>query len=201
MDSLNTTRKLATIYSMGIEWEIANLPSYIKRDTYLGFFYVVTDTSIREGRFSREFVSQPLPPSWLHKEVDKLAKKIVGGESNPSCGIHVHINREWCPEKRATRIAKTLSTFHDAQMLLLFGRVPNRYCVNAPPRGSRYSQVNITNDKTIEFRGFASCDVGDSWIHWCIDFIQFLVRTKGRFTYADCTLFRNQWLASRGLAS
>lgn len=178
MNSLSSFRALDSVKSFGIELEcyMSNPPS----EGYYGFFYKTSDASIcppRWGYAGVEWVSQPLPKQWLQKELVKLGKKYAW-ESNDSCGIHVHVNKQWCTKKKALAIYKFMKeNRHLAEYW--YGRKDNSYCrlMYDNPTDTRYSAVNIC-DKTVEFRSFKSGTI--NWASYCLDLVEYLVENAFR---------------------
>lgn len=183
MQSLSSFRKPPAVKSMGIEWEtIVERGEGPQEGTYLGFFYVTDDGSLRPSEWGQrgiELVSQPLTPQWLLKELERVNKLLPATFPNASCGIHIHVSRKWCNAERT----ELLWQFFKEELLAsdyeeFFGRVPNRYCEN--PRGllstrlqGRYCAINTTNDNTVEFRMFSSGDV--KWAQYCVKLVEYLV--------------------------
>jgi len=183
MQSLSSFRKLSSIKSMGIEWEMC-LPDEkaALRYNFHGFFYCTDDGSVQANwdQISAEFVSQPLTEAWLIKELSRLNKKLQGFETNHSCGIHIHVNRGWCNPLRTQKIWEFLSELVAEEYRMAFGRLPNNYCTQILPGDlmnsgyrERYRAINITNDKTIEFRMFRSGDV--KWAQYCVKLVAYMV--------------------------
>lgn len=153
-----------------------------------GFFYAGDDGSLRHHMlYSVEFVSQPIPKEWLKREVYKLHRKFPW-EHNDTCGVHVHVNSAWCTKKKAVKIQKFLTSVDDTTIQFLFGREPNRFCRNVATDLSRYTQVNLTNESTIEFRMFRSGD--PAWVCYCLDMVEYLVKNYNRLNIDALTAFR-----------
>lgn len=189
MQSLSSFRKPDSFRTLGIEWElVCNYDHYLARGTYQGFFYVTTDGSIeaREG-YGRELVSQPLPAKWLIKELERVNKKLNANNNwtyNSSCGIHVHASRKWVTSKKVDHLRTFLGEITPAEAHSAFGRVPNSYCrslagVNKENHSRyavhdpRYYCLNITNEKTVEFRMFRSGDV--KWAQYCVKLVEYMI--------------------------
>lgn len=175
--------------AIGIEVEcLLSREEYLNTKNYEGFFLVSADGSIRETYEQRgvEFVSQPLTEQWLKKEIYKLYSKFPWSHNN-SCGIHVHVSKKWCGEKRAKVIAKLLASLSDTDMEILFGRTPNEYCRNIVS-GGRYVAVNISNKATIEFRMFSSGDA--KWAAYCVAMAAYLVKNAHHLDYDAMVAFR-----------
>ena len=197
MQSLSSWRKPVSHKSFGIEIECF-VTSYISPDEYRGFFYATTDGSLRgENHFTspREFVSQPLPLHWLIKEINRLGRDL-NWSVNSSCGIHVHVSKKWCSDKKGKTILKFLRKFYEAYPMdykMIFGRLPNRYCCTNVDAG-RYNAVNVTNDSTVEFRMFASGYV--RWAQYCVYMTNYLVENCNHLTrdsvVAAYDLFRKE---------
>lgn len=148
------------------------------------FWYAGYDGSIHTDNYSRqttiEFVSQPLPYNATIKQINWLAKKFKW-EYNHSCGIHVHVSKAGLSIARLTRFAQGIAKMTDDQFESLFGRSPNNYCKNRFDMWDRYSCVNFTNDKTIEFRMFPSGDA--AWAIECLRRVRLMCRMKGAVSY------------------
>jgi hypothetical protein len=166
-------------------------------DTYERFFYFGTDGSIdvnwgdhEEGYRGVELVSQPLPYSWLSKEIDIIWKKHPW-KSNDTCGIHIHVSKSGVSLTRLKILANKLIMLTRLEFLDLFGRRPNHYCCNAGYSTSdRYCAINFTNSKTIEFRMFASGDA--VWAKECLRRVKLMCEYKGDVTYSKLLeLFTN----------
>lgn len=163
---------------------------------FFGFFYAGSDVSIQRPRWDYkavEFVSQPLSPAWLKKELGKLYKRFPI-ESNASCGIHVHVSKKWCTHKKAIAIAEFLAkALDDEDMLLLFGRKSNRYCERSLPISTttKYRSINFTKDDTIEFRMFASGGV--KWAQYCVDMVEYLVKNCYHLSRDGILAFRDMY--------
>lgn len=197
----NMIRKPAHNKTMGIEIECildaehgyrhANLV----RNRHHGFFYAGHDgsisTSFRRDEFGVEFVSQPLPFEWLCKEVSRLGKRFQW-VTNDSCGIHVHVSRQWVSMNRLNKLMDRIYLFDYDQTRELFGRMFNQY--NRPPhryeRDSRYCAINLTNPHTVEFRMFRSGDA--AWAKECLRRTKLMVEFKGNPTFDNLLeLFTN----------
>ncbi len=202
MQTLATWRTPPHDRAIGIEVEC-----FVSRDNYsaaedknqyrdfYGFFYAGSDGSInppdRWRCFGREFVSQPLTPSWLKKELKKLYGTF-NIEWNDSCGIHVHVSKQWLTNKKAEAIQKWMASLSDDEFEHLFGRKPNRYCSTAAPKTDRYRAVNITNSKTNEFRMFSSGDL--KWAQYCVDMAEYLVKNAYHLNYDAALAFKDMVL-------
>lgn len=197
MNSLDKFRTPSTNKSMGIEIECLfdnglNVPI----DDYVGFFYFTTDGSIEAtnwDQYGREIVSQPLSAPWLKKEIQKLGKKFSWSE-NRSCGIHVHVSRQWLSKKKAEKILEFLRGLSMVDYKDLFGRIPNDYCsLHTRYTGyrQRYMAINMTNEKTIEFRMFKSGS--PEWACYCVDMVQYLITNANTLNLSAITAFRDQY--------
>jgi Putative amidoligase enzyme len=192
MQSLSSFRKPPVAQSMGIELEcVVERHSPINSGEYVGFFYATTDGTIEyDWSLERgiEFVSQPLPPKWLKKEIEKLSKR-CSYTTNRSCGIHIHVSKKWLSVKKATAIAKFLEKREDAFFREMFGRNPNSYCERAFNPDSRYHALNFTNSKTIEFRMFRSGP--PEWAKYCVDCVCYLIEHAFHLSVDGCFAFRD----------
>ncbi len=183
-------RKPVHAKTMGIEIECL-LPRGLGRTGTLGnhhgFFFAGTDGSIQtswsRGETGVEFVSQPLPFNWLCTELTRLSKRFPNWEWNDSCGIHVHVSRNWFNNKRVESLRDGLETLNPDQQELLFGRSFNGYCTRPTPheRTSRYCAINTRNLNTIEFRMFSGGDV--NWAKECLRRTKLMVEFKGKPTF------------------
>ena len=202
MNSLNSFRKLVSNKSFGIEIECFIDIEGAKRlpeCCHSGFFYVTTDMSLSvrdywtTHRFSREFVSQPLPADWLHKEIWKLWKKSGGWETDDSCGTHVHVNRKWCPLAKAKAIYNAIKKLSDEQFKEIFGRYINKFCrVDVSIGETRYAAVNVENVATIEFRMFAGGNA--QWACYCVSMAKFMVENYNTLNYEQLLAARDMFL-------
>lgn len=169
---LNDTRKPPHSRAIGIEVE-CSVSSWFERETFYGFFYAGRDTSLIVDGYPVEFVSQPLTQEWLKKELKKLYTKF-DISSNNSCGIHIHVNKQWCSNKRAKTISTFLQTLDDDEMEEVFGRKPNVFCRNRWEPGNKYCSVNASKIATVEFRAFKSGSL--NWACYCVDLVCYLVK-------------------------
>ena len=182
--NLEQIRKPPHNKTFGIEIEMIfdsrRAPVYGHR----GFWFIDSDGSIRPRDWDsegRECVSQPMPYEMLLKQIDKLHKRIGNWSHNASCGIHIHVSRQWLSETKAIAIRKGLQTMTHRQIEELFGRGPNDYC--DPYYDGRYNSVNTQNSNTIEFRMFRSGD--HNWAKECVRRANILVNHKGNYTYRE----------------
>lgn len=192
MNSLDKFRTPNTNLSMGIEiecfqrsWnnETRNFVIYPNHGQHYGFFYATDDGSIdtparswnRESDeyIGTEFVSQPLSPKWLKKEIHKLSK-LWPWMHNNSCGIHIHVSRKWLSEKKARTIYAFLKSLGESDRKRLFGRESNTYCGYSKWGDTRYNAINADNSSTFEFRVFSSGDA--KWACYCVDMVEYLIR-------------------------
>lgn len=198
MQSLSGFRKPDVVKTYGIEIECffnSEDSGQIIRNYYNGFFYVTYDGSIHTDHWDQssfEFVSQPLPVPWLCKEITRLEKRVGVWKHNKTCGIHVHVNRDWFTEKKAASVRKWIKSLSTEQFSDLFGREPNDYC---DPHGSRrYQAVNTTNKKTVELRMFNSGDA--KWAQYCVKMADWIVRNAFQLNidaaYAARDLFKRE---------
>lgn len=189
-------RKLVSSHSMGIEIETFFVKGVLElydhahhtqlRQQYghVGFFTVQGDASISDSQeyiwgthLGIEFASQPLPPAWLKKEIQRLRDKLgMDWLTGSACGIHIHVNRGWLSEKAAKNIQKFYASLSSEDKTFLFGRDSNYYCRPDWNKNSRYMAINITNKDTIEFRMFKSGGV--KWAQYCIDMVEYLIRNN-----------------------
>lgn len=182
MQSLSSFRKPVSNRSMGIELEcVFDVDEAPQAGQHKGFFYVTTDPSIETGyaQRDRELVSQPLPPKWLKKELKRTWGK-ANYSVNNSCGIHIHVFREWLSESRAKQIHKFYSELDMVQQEYLFGRRSNDYCRMQQWDYTRYNAINNENSKTIEFRMFSSGSI--EWACYCIDMVQYMIHMAKNLT-------------------
>jgi hypothetical protein len=188
MQSVSSYRKPVSNKSYGIEIECI-LPSNAAPEPYAyqGFWFVITDASINSeyDMRGREFVSQPLPADWLCNEIYKLAKKYEWTH-NDSCGIHVHVSRKWFSDKKARAVHAFIERLSEDDYSLLFGRVPNYYCMRGAAYNSerRYVPVNTQNKNTIELRMFSSGS--GKWAAYCVHMAEYLVSNALHLTVHGC---------------
>lgn len=155
---------------------------------YAGFWYFTVDGSVGPGysRYGVEMISQPMPYSWLNKEIGKLEKRYSQWEWNDSCGIHVHVTKKSVSHKRMIELLMFLRTLGGGQEFNLFGRYSNLY--SSPRNTDRYCSVNLHRHETIEFRMFSSGSA--KWAQECLRRTKLMVEYKGKYTYENlCKLF------------
>lgn len=194
MNTLKKVRKAPSNKTMGIEIEVClSDENEVVYTDWLGFFYQGLDASIRTSSLryvGREFVSQPLTHTWLHKELGKLYEKIKGDfQVNESCGIHVHVSKKWCSDKKAKEIFDVVNKFTPDQLNWVFGRGLNNYTDES--WGHRYCLVNCTNKATNEFRMFKSGDC--AWARYCIDCVKYMVEHAHHLTFEGLLAFRDMY--------
>lgn len=190
MTTLHQTRKAPHQKTIGIEIECL-VHNPIERNTHKGFFFAGRDLSIAgavAGATPVEFVSQPLTPEWLKKEIYKLQRKYTISH-NRSCGIHVHVSKGWCSTKRGLKIAKFLTKLSNEDMEYVFGRKPNTYCVNTVAQNAKYVAVNVSKEATVEFRSFRSGSA--QWACYCVDLVCYLVRNHSTLNVDALMAFRD----------
>lgn len=198
MQTLDTWRTPPHDRAIGIEVEcFIHETSYDEAEekhnysSYYGFFYATSDGSIQGPSWryrTIEFVSQPLTPLWLKKELKKLYGTFPI-EWNESCGIHVHVSKQWLTNKKAEAIQKWIASLSEEQFEDLFGRRPNHYCSQTEGATSRYRAVNVTNSKTNEFRMFSSGNC--AWAQYCVDMAEYLVKNSYHLNYEAALAFRD----------
>ena len=197
MQSLSTFRKPPHNKTVGIEIECLVDAHAVEYFQYYGFFYSTQDGSIGATRWTQlgvEFVSQPLPVDMLCKQIDKLGKRFTW-ECNSSCGIHVHVSREWLSLKKATAIYNWIKTLSNTEFETLFGRRPNHYCsIEGTIGRSRYLAVNTENTKTIEFRMFASGPA--DWAKYCVKMAEYLVVNAYHLNLDAALAFKDMYFKS-----
>jgi len=181
MQSRSSFRKPPTNRTMGMDLECqVSYEQYDKlwqKGDFTGFWYMTRDGSIRyrAGLEGIEFVSEPLTPEWLTRELNRLNKK-VKWKYDESCGIHIHVSRQWLTLARAELIYKFMrEQMGTYNMTELFGRYNDTYsAVCYPELGvSRYSAINTENKATIEFRVFASGDA--KWAQYCVAITKYMI--------------------------
>jgi len=182
MQSLYSFRKPPCNKTVGIEWEcLLTEKNYKRADNFYGFFYGTTDGSIQttSDTYGREFVSQPLQPKWLVKELARFYKKEFKEpiQWNDSCGIHVHVSRKWANKARVVCLQSFLSVLTEDEYLEAFGRRNNTYNVHQSAQATtyrtRYLALNNDNKDTIEFRVFRSGDL--KWAQYCVLLVEYMV--------------------------
>lgn len=195
MNTLESVRKAPTNKTMGIEIECCARKSF--PGSWSGFFYCGSDGSISTTGWSDhgyEFVSQPLTHEWMHRELRKLYKtfKTLDVYTNNSCGIHVHVSKKWCTDKKAAAIWAFIKSISEVDFEDLFGRLPNSYCTKREVRWQeRYRSINTTNTHTNEFRMFAS-SADERWAHYCIDCVKYMVDNAYTLNISAFSAFRDQ---------
>lgn len=192
MQTLYNWRKPPHGKTMGIE--IETCVGRMNSGEYLGFFYVTTDGSIDcpyfSNKYGREFVSQPLSPEWLKREIDKLFKKMIDPEANDSCGVHIHVSKKWLTDKKAEAIYTFVKSLTETEFECLFGRRPNGYCRQVREySGDRYCAVNMSNSATQEFRMFKSGNA--AWCKYCVDCATYMVENAYRLNKGAFFAFRD----------
>lgn len=174
--------------TLGIEIEgyTNKHPNYY---SYIGFFSVQRDGSIHKhwDSYDVEYVSQPLTPQWLKREIYKLYSKHPW-DTNTSCGIHIHASKKWVSNKKALAIYKFYCSLTTGDQKELFGRETNDYCGMCSFGSTRYNAVNTTNSETIEFRMFASGH--DVWAAYCVDMVCYLIQNAYHLNVDAALAFR-----------
>lgn len=192
MESLSQFRKPPSRKTLGIEWEMLwdeDHPNYHRAGKHLKFFYITSDGSITTSGvprlycfWGRELVSQPLTYAWLLKELERLNEVIPTPHVNESCGIHVHVSRQWATPKKVDHLVDFLRTLTNSESLDSFGREPNTYCASMSRwfkgSDSRYWALNLTRKDTIEFRVFRSGDV--KWAQYCVKLVNYMMENATR---------------------
>ncbi len=201
MNTLPSVRKPPHRKTVGIEIEC-----FVEREKYYeiesrhhGFWYCGTDGSLSGFGIGHgvEFVSQPLSVPWAHRELTKLAKLCPTWQVNETCGIHVHVSKEWFTKQRAAAVWKWYKSLLESEIACLFGRYPNSYCKSRDSGyADRYHAINITNKHTIEVRSFRSGDV--RWVKWCVDFTVYLVENARHLDLDACYAYKDMWEAANG---
>lgn len=193
MSNLRHIRKPQHNKCYGIEIECI-VPSDVYMgtmfQTYKGMWYYSGDISIQAEypRFGAELVSQPLPFSWLTKEIGRQYKKL-NWQWNSTCGIHIHVSRSCVSEKRIRKLKLFLAILSGSQIRNLFGRVSVDYADYRNTRVmQRYCAINETKEHTIEFRMWCSGDA--AWAQECLRRTKLMVEYKGEWSYPNiCKLF------------
>ncbi len=195
MNTLRNVRKAPVAKSMGIEIECILVKECVS--DWHGFFYKGYDGSINSKNNWRdeecEFVSQPLTYEWMHRELKKLYKTLDSHEAytNSSCGIHIHVSKLWCSDKKAKAIWEFIKTMPLVDFEDIFGRQPNHYCDVVGNWGDRYIAVNSQNKHTNEFRMFKSSnDV--RWALYCVDCVKYMVENAYTLNLSAFSAFRDQ---------
>jgi hypothetical protein len=180
MQSLSKFRTPPCSKTVGIEWELILEDSgYISSGVFKGFFYCTTDGSIRDrgAGYGREFVSQPLQPKWLVKELARLNRTIGAYiRTNDTCGIHVHVSRKWATSDRINSVDQFLRELSTGEYLDAFGRSPNEYSRHqtyGSLGNTRYMALNVENKATVEFRVFRSGDL--KWAQYCVLLVEYIM--------------------------
>jgi hypothetical protein len=182
MQSLSSFRKPPCNKTVGIEWEcFLSDKNYKSIGAFYGFFYCTSDGSIitDSNTYGREFVSQPLQPKWLVKELARFYKKEFKEPFlwNDSCGIHVHVSRMWATKSRVLCLQEFMSELSRDEYLEAFGRHNNTYNIHQSDQNTthrtRYLALNNDNEHTIEFRVFRSGDL--KWAQYCVLLVEYMV--------------------------
>jgi hypothetical protein len=162
-----------------------------------GFWYHGHDGSLTSHNGGYELVSQPLTPPWLRRELRKKHKSLSVWEliADHTCGIHIHINRNWLAVRKGRMVADFLDGMPNDVLQRWFGRGPNPYCKRGA--GGRYRIINFTNPNTIEIRLFAG-SVRVEWWLWCVDFTEYLVRNAGHVNEDAVNAYYEWWSTTHG---
>jgi hypothetical protein len=131
------------------------------------YCYFERDGSIGEGF---EIVTQPAGLD-VHRQKfalflqDAELKRGLRSHEGGSCGLHVHVGREYVTQSQIYRIQSFLNDVrNEALIRSIARRYENGYCKFKPhmakftahnkQNGDRYEALNVTNHDTIEFRIF-----------------------------------------------
>lgn len=126
----------------------------------------------RDGSLSNgfEIISHPqsLP---AHREMwkwlqDKAAIKGLVSHKSTSCGLHIHVNRDTLTKLQIAKMVAFVNNPNNAEFMTAlarrYGSAMTGYCrikaekaqVKPPNSSDRYEAVNVTPERTIEFRIF-----------------------------------------------
>lgn len=176
-----------------VSWNSRLTKQYPEYNKHYGFFYAKMDGSI-EGEWDHpemkavEWVSQPLTAEWLKKEIARHSQKF-DWITNYSCGIHLHVSREWLTRTKARKIYDFYNQLTEDERRYVFGRASNTYCkANNTDEHSRYRAINLTNKATIEFRMFASGDW--KWAQYCVDCVVYMIKHANQLNTEAILAFR-----------
>jgi len=162
-------RKPVTNRTFGIEIECYPIRT-VAKDEYHGFWFATYDGSL--CWHGVEFVSQPLTPEWLKKEINKLYGRAPWGYRD-DCGIHVHVSRGALSTKKANKIYSFLTSMEEEDRIKLFGRGENTYSSYHAAPDIKYRAVNLLHKDTVEFRMFRGGNA--KWACYCVDMVKYLV--------------------------
>ena len=144
-----------------------------------------SDSSIAGAGY--EVVSQPMTLGFF-KSMDLDGIFAKDPVKHPSCGLHVHVDRQsFLSELHLYKVINFIHT-NEAHTHKVAGRGNNGYCEkfdkkitgilkdNKRGRGDRHVAVNLTNKYTVEFRMFAGCTTSQElrykieWLHALIEY-------------------------------
>lgn len=157
----------------------------------LAFFE--NDGSLQSGF---EIISQPmsLPKhrdlwSWLQ---DNSAVRGLRSHNTSTCGLHVHVNRDALSNIQVARIVTFVNDpRNEALIKAIARRYAEGYCKiktksleDAAQSSDRYEAINITSQKTIEFRIFKGTLKYESLMA-AVEFTNSMVEFSSKFRKAD----------------
>jgi len=139
---------------------------------------IEADSSIESDEYlAIELVSQPVTlAEW--RKLDVSTKRHTGYvDVNDSCGMHVHASRGFLSNADWLDVADWLAQWTDGTIKDWFWRAPNEFCCNEASESKRYSAINLTNESTVEFRGFAGT-TQTAKIQFAVELVHALIVAK-----------------------
>lgn len=151
-----------------------------EHSTKLGLIYVKSDTSVRRGF---EIVSHPATLEYHTNHIpwkrmaDKCLEMGYNSHKNSTCGLHVHISKEFFGERETEqdvgimKLIYLVEVFWDKVLKfsrrttqqvetwanrygLSYGETPEELLEKAKDEEARYRAVNLTSEYTVEIRLF-----------------------------------------------
>lgn len=190
---LTKFRSINSVKTFGVELEIGPNSCPLGWDTgkYLPFFYKTDDISLDGGFF--EYISEPMPYDMLVNKIKKLHIWVGGWRVNNSCGLHIHVSRQYWPEKRAKAFIDFLYKHGGyTSMVQWFGRrshfaEPNSWEDNL----DKYNAVNRLHSKTYEFRVWKAGDL--EWTLEALRRTRAIVEHQGNWSVEVMDRICPQW--------
>lgn len=194
--------------------------NFVVKNDLEDFFYVKYDQSVRGG-VGIEINTMPFKMAWIRKNEHVVNKtfdwlrrykcdKIKGVKVNQSCGFHIHVNKSnlskehidkllnffYNPLHNNTYVLKNISKRVKGGGLKKYAELePEHYTeVNI----QKHLALNISGDKTIEFRLFqGTLDKKSIWKY--LDFVEALLLYTRSCKYTDLGFDKfHVWAARKG---
>ena len=177
-------------------------------ESFGDMIYLKPDCSIetRGNQRGLEIVTHPMSLRYMHKYkvFDSLKDRKLASFNNPTTGIHVHVSREALSELTIAKILYFYAKPENKEFILKISqRYPNEYCkhnsgpdfdsgknVNKPEqrgRYSRYVQINLCNEKTVEFRHFKG-NVDPKAVYRAVEFVDAITKFCSKTATCDLTV-------------